>query len=225
MQCSGSNFIIGINPVERCVSQVWTSQSSELYIYDVSPSPANKWPRARVNNIHRKKNLCRLVLGRLIVFYWKLPVGKMWRIKSSDAKSDINHRNVKTPARTGGKGSDIGVASDTDQREDWGLHWFLWEHETSVLIHQQSVIIQDNEPLSGTIPSLTDNYQSTCLWNPYFICIVLLRWRVSVWASPTRNDLWQPPGSVLTISRVIRVVYTDSPSSSHSPSSSLHSCL
>ena len=35
---------------------------------------------------------------RLIVFYWREPVGEICLIKRSDAKSDINHGKVETPA-------------------------------------------------------------------------------------------------------------------------------
>ena len=38
---------------------------------------------------------------RLIGFYCSLPVGEICLIKRSDAKSDINHGNLETPASPG----------------------------------------------------------------------------------------------------------------------------
>ena len=54
------------------------------------------------NNIHRTEEIIPAVLRqppvRLIVFYQEEPVGEICLIKRSDAKSDINHGKVKTPA-------------------------------------------------------------------------------------------------------------------------------
>ena len=54
------------------------------------------------NNIHRTEEIIPAVLRqppvRLIVFYQEEPVGEICLIKRSDAKSDINHGKVETPA-------------------------------------------------------------------------------------------------------------------------------
>ena len=47
---------------------------------------------------------------RLIVFYWREPVGEICLIKRSDARSDINHGKVKTPARSCA-GKEVGLGS------------------------------------------------------------------------------------------------------------------
>ena len=52
-----------------------------------------------VNRIHgTEEDNPGLPPVRLIVFYCRLPVGEICLIKRSDAKSDINHGKVKTPA-------------------------------------------------------------------------------------------------------------------------------
>ena len=52
-----------------------------------------------VNNIHgTEEDKSCLPPVRLIVFHCRLPVGEICLIKRSDAKSDINHGKVETPA-------------------------------------------------------------------------------------------------------------------------------